>query len=139
MFKYIEPEVSGGFGEETELDNTVHPPIAKKLNYEFDGWLDNDMVESFPCYLVTEKLRNEIECNHLSGVHFTDVIVTVTDEFKEMYPDKELPSFYWMKIQGKAGVDDFGLAEDYRLVISAETQKLFSSFNFSEADFEDYS
>lgn len=139
MFKYIEPEVSGELGESTELDNSVHPPIVKKLHYEFEGWLGNDMIESFPCYLVTENLRRDIEKKGFSGINFSDVIITVSEEFKDLYPTRTLPNFYWMKIEGKEGVDDFGLSEDYRLVISSQVQELLSFYNLSEADFEDYS
>lgn len=38
MFKYIEPEVAGGFDEATTLDISVHPPIVFTLEHSFDGW-----------------------------------------------------------------------------------------------------
>lgn len=138
MFQYLEPEVSGGFGDGTELDNSVHPPIVKKLNYEFEGWHGNDIVESFPCYLVTESLKISIEQKGLAGVKFANVEVTTTDTFRELYPNIHLPQFYWMKIEGKLCEDDFGLAEDLRLVISSRVAKVLESFNISEAEFEEY-
>lgn len=47
MYKLIEPEVAGSLGKETELDSSVFPPHVKKLHYEFDGWLGDDILESF--------------------------------------------------------------------------------------------
>lgn len=47
MFRYIEPEVAGGLGEETQMDSTVHPPLVKKLHLEFEGWLGDDILETF--------------------------------------------------------------------------------------------
>lgn len=49
----IEPEVAGSLGKEKKLDNSVFPPHIKKLHYEFDGRLGDDILESFPCYIVT--------------------------------------------------------------------------------------
>jgi len=138
MFKYIEPEVSGGFGEKTELDNSVHPPVVKTLEYEFGGWLGNDIVETFPCYLVTQELKLAIEREKLSGIDFNDVIVTTNETFDELYPNTKLPKFYWMKTDGKAGEDDFGLGKDFRLVISSKVLGILDGFNVSECDFEDF-
>ncbi len=137
-FKYLEPEVSGGFGEGTKLDNSVYPPLVKELHYEFDGWLGNDIVESFPCFLVSEKLKNEIENNVLTGVLFSELTISVSSTFKELYPNKSLPNFYWLKVFGKAGKDDFGLAKDYRLVVSAKTLHVLKPFNIKEADIQDF-
>lgn len=30
LYKYLDPEIAGGFGEEAELDASAHPPIVKK-------------------------------------------------------------------------------------------------------------
>ena len=38
-FYYLEPEVSGGIGDSTILDTSVHPPIVSALEYEFEDWL----------------------------------------------------------------------------------------------------
>jgi hypothetical protein len=35
---YLEPEVAGGPGEHTLMDQTVHPPIVHQLHYQSD-WL----------------------------------------------------------------------------------------------------
>lgn len=36
---YLEPEVSGGLGDDAIMDTGVHPPVVTRLHYEFDGWL----------------------------------------------------------------------------------------------------
>ncbi len=67
---YIEPEVSGELGEGTLMDTTVHPPKVEKLNYEFSSWLGDDLIESFPCYIVSERLAER-----LKKVIFLDLIL----------------------------------------------------------------
>ena len=94
MYRLIEPEVAGGLGKETILSNDTHPPVVEKLNYEFSGWLGDDILESFPCYIVSERLKNKIDNNNLSGLKFDDVIVTKSEVFKQLYPDKKLPNFF---------------------------------------------
>ncbi|WP_241280098.1 hypothetical protein [Chryseobacterium cucumeris] len=50
MYRFIEPEVAGGLGEQSQLDNSFLPPLIKNLHYEFEGWLGNDLVESSMLY-----------------------------------------------------------------------------------------
>ena len=38
-FHVVEPEVAGALGDRTEMDSSIHPPIVKRLHYEFQGWL----------------------------------------------------------------------------------------------------
>lgn len=137
MYKLIEPEVSGGLGEKTELDNSVFPPLIKKLNYEFDGWLGNDILESFPSYIMTESLKNAIESENLTGIVFDDVLISKSETFLDLYPDKELPFFFWAKINGEADKDDFFITEQNGLAISAKAYQLLQKFNIDQADFED--
>ena len=138
VFWCIEPEVSGSLGDGTIMDSSIHPPKISKLNYEFSGWLQNDLIESFPCFIVTENLKNCIDKMNYSGVYFDEVQITKSDEFKILYPKLELPKFFWMRINGLAREDDFGLSNDYRLVVSNDVFNTFKHFNISEADFEEY-
>lgn len=52
-FYILDPEVAGGLGTQTEIDSSVHPPLVKRLHYELDAWMGDDLVQTFPCYLVT--------------------------------------------------------------------------------------
>lgn len=38
--------------------------------------------------------------------------------FRSNYPDAELPTYWWMKVNGQAGMDDFGLWNRMYLVVS---------------------
>jgi len=43
-----------------------------------------------------------------------------------------------MKVSGQAGVDDFGISDKLRLVVSEKAFGILSLFNISAADVEDY-
>ncbi|MBL3548063.1 hypothetical protein [Chryseobacterium sp. KMC2] len=137
MYKLIEPEVAGGLGEKTEMDNTFFPPIVKYLHYEFDGWMGNDILESFPCYIVTEQLKKDIESKALTGITFDIVLVSKSDTFLELYPNKELPIFFWAKINGESYKDDFFITEKNTLAISEKAYSLLNDYNIDQADIED--
>lgn len=129
----IEPEVAGGFGERTVIDRSSGRMEVKKLHYQFDGWLGDELLESVPCFIVTMKMAHEIERERLTGVAFDDVEVTTSDEFNELFPAKELPVFRWLKVTGTPGKNDFGLTPDLNLVVSDRALHLLQKIGISHA------
>ncbi|MBY8259298.1 hypothetical protein KW530_21605 [Vibrio fluvialis] len=138
MYFYIEPEVSGGFGDNSVMDTTVHPPKVYKLHYQFDGWLGDELLESFPCFIISEALAQELEREHLSGFTLEDVEVTKSEQFEELYPRKALPKFFWLQVTGSAAQDDLGIAEDHRLVVSESALNTLRKGKIEEADIEEF-
>lgn len=96
----IEPEVAGEFGNNTiydnydEIINKEALPVISHLHFVFDGWLGDELLEVTPCFLVTERLRHEIESIGYSGCEFDDVEVTYSDNFLELYPNINMLVFY---------------------------------------------
>jgi len=137
-YYYLEPEVSGGFGDNIILDTSVHPPLVIRLHFEFDGWLGDSVVASFPCFLVTEDVKKKILESDFSGMTFDHAEVTTSELFEEMQPDQKLPPFVWLKVNGEAGHDDFGIAKDYRLVVSERVLDALKPFGISNALIEPF-
>lgn len=133
-FYYLEPEVAGGLGDDTVIDRRVSPPRVEQLHYEFDGWSGDELLESFPCFIVTERLANEIRRLNSSGVQFADVKITQSSEFEELHPGQSLPEFEWLQVFGTAGQDDFGISSNGRLVVSEGILNTFKSFGLSHCD-----
>ena len=136
-FYSLEPEVAGELGPKTIMDSSVHPPIVSKLHFIFSGWLGDEIIECFPCYIVTEGLVQEIKKLQPSGCWFDDVTIEKSEQFNELYPNKLLPKFKWLKVEGKAGKDDFGISPDNLLVVSERMLKVLKSFNLNECDITD--
>lgn len=135
---YIEPEVAGGLGEHTVLDSSTHPPKVSKLHYKFDGWLGDVLLESFPCLIATDLAANALKCASLTGVDYAQVEVSASEAFRELYPQRTLPSFQWLKITGIAGKDDFGIAEDLRAVVSQRVLDVLNPLGIGNALVEEY-
>ena len=138
MFYFIEPEVAGGLGDRTVMDTSYHPPIVTKLEYKFEGWLGDELLESFPCFIMTEPLSTFLTKANLSGFTFESVHISTSDGFDEAFQNKILPRLLWLKVTGRAGVDDFGLADDHRLVVSGAALDILRAAQLDNADIEEY-
>lgn len=115
----LEPEVAGGFGPNSILeDPSARPPRITRFNYEFAGWLGDPLLEAVACFIVTEPLKDKIAALHPTGVSFGTVEVSKSGEFEDLHPGRQLPNFVWLQITGKAGEDDFGLSVRHSLVVS---------------------
>jgi len=118
-YYFVEPEVAGGLGESTVMDRSVHPPVVSRLAYRLDGWLGDVLLESFPCFILTEDAKVALQAGGFTGVRFEPVEISTSEEFRELSGSQMLPGFVWLVIEGMPGHDDFGLAPDHRLVVSA--------------------
>jgi hypothetical protein len=133
-YHIVEPEVAGGWGKNTEFTRTPgRPVVVHKLHYQFDGWLGDELVESTPCYIVTERLAVEIERAELTGVSFDEVETFKSEQFEELYPHRELPKFTWLKVEGAAGQDDFGVTPDLQLIVSGRALAVLEGVGISHA------
>lgn len=138
QFFLVKPEVAGGLGEGTIMDRNVHPPKIHSLHYVFDGWSGDVLLTSFPSFIVTEEARRELKRVSASGICFCDVQISKSETFEELFPDVELPTFHWMRVVGKAGVDDFGIAPNLRLVASERVLDVLRKLRLSEANVQPY-
>jgi hypothetical protein len=132
------PEVAGGLGENTILSKETHPPIVSRLHYEFYGWLGDDLLETFPCFLVTIPLAEALKNAGVSGAEFREVEVTTSGEFEDFYPDFKLPPFLWLYVYSKGGHDDLGVAADGSLVVSEEVLRLLRTFKIEQCEISEY-
>ncbi|MER8662432.1 hypothetical protein NKH34_14960 [Mesorhizobium sp. M1148] len=134
----IRPDVAGGLGNHTVLDTDVHPPVVHNLHYEVEGWFGDALVTTFPCFLVTDEAKEALLKMGISGADFSDAEVTESEEFHELQPGQELPHFVWLKVDGQAGRDDFGIASNYDLVISERVLDLFERLGIPSAVIEPF-
>ncbi|WP_245437169.1 hypothetical protein [Mesorhizobium helmanticense] len=135
---YIKPDVAGGIGRGTIMDTSVHPPVVGKLVYQMEGWFGDVIITTFPCFLVVAEVKQALQNIGFSGANFAHAEITKSEDFLELQPHVELPQFVWLKVDGKAGHDDFGIAGDLRLVISKRVLDLLDDFGIPSATVEPY-
>jgi hypothetical protein len=136
----IEPEVGGGWGDNTVVNRSTNPPTVVKLHYEFDGWLGDAIQTASPCYIARVELAQAIEQTGLTGVRFAEVETSTSGEFKQFFPGLELPEFCWMLIDDRPGEDDFGIHKNERwiLVVSKRALALIRRFGLNHAEIRDF-
>jgi len=134
----VRPAVAGGLGEHTIMDTSQHPLVVERLHYVFAGWGGDDLVESFPCFLVTARLATSIDAQRLTGVRFAEVEVSIDPQLAEMEPSMvdRFPPWRWLQPIGCATVDDFWVDDKAQLYVSSRARELLSAFDMSSAHFE---
>jgi len=134
----LEPEVAGGFGPAATGNLKVRPPQLEKFNYEFDVWPGDPLVEAVRNFIVTDRLKEALIEAQASGVAFGDVEVTKAGIYLDMYGDRPLPAFSWLKITGQAGKDDFGLSPSRHLIVSERIMNLLMAFGLKYCEVSEY-
>src|SRR5437016_12512582 len=111
----VEPEVAGGWGSRTVVNRNLPPWVITKLHYHFEGWLGDGLLESFPAFIIVDDARYLFKKHNLTGFLFADVEITTSEEFELLNSCLQLPKFIWLKVDGLAKYDDFGIGSDGRL------------------------
>ncbi len=133
-FFTLEPEVAGGWGDETAADVSVHPPRVQRLHYQFDGWLGDALLESFPSYIVSTELGASLVASDLTGFDLGDCTVSTSSQFDELHPGKTLPVFKWLRVSGARGQDDFGISSDNDLVVSQAAMSVLEQYQIEHCE-----
>lgn len=137
-YYFLAPEVAGGLGERTVMSRERHPPIVSRLHYEMDVWLGDELLEGFPCFIVTATLAREIEAADLSGATLEAAEVTTSEQFRELEGDREIPQFVWLRVGGTAGHDDFGTDATGRLVVSQQARDVLGRGKLEHCEVADF-
>lgn len=146
----LEPEVAGEIGSNTVYDNydevrynRAYPKISY-LHFVFLGWLGDDILESTPCFVITEKLMDKIKESKLSGCKFEKIEISLSDEFNEMYPNRQMPNFVRLIPTGNVHIEDnsynnwtgedFNVSDKLYLVVSEKALDIIRKFNMDNCD-----
>ncbi|MCP3805056.1 hypothetical protein NLX83_37895 [Allokutzneria sp. A3M-2-11 16] len=132
-FFIVEPEVAGELGPRTVFDRAGHTLAVTRLEYQFFGWLGDPIVESTPCFIVTEELSAAITAAGLTGATFDEVEVSVSPEGEE-FIEGPLPPWKWLRFTGEASHDDLGLNDGLRLVVSERALGVLREHGLSNAE-----
>jgi hypothetical protein len=137
-FYILAPEVGGGFGPNTDLDSTCHPPKVGRVHYLFDGWLGDCLVESFPCFVATESVIAELKEMEISGMNDSDVEISTSERFRELYPNVDIGRWRWLRAVGIPGEDDIAITASARLVASERAVAILRRHGLAHCELEEY-
>lgn len=153
----LHPEVAGGWGPRTVVANRreiesgeAHVPVVTRCEYQFEGWLGDELLEAFPCFIATKSLAEDLERANLRGVGFDEVIISVSDTFKELYPRRKLPPFRRLIPKGTVeltsqrkirnwSLDDLCLAQRAELLVSERALAILKKHKLDNCEVEEVS
>ena len=99
------PEVAGELGEKSIITykNGMIESV-QYLHYVLKGWLGDEVITQTPCFMISQRVLDELSQQGITGCKVEQMLVTISDEFQDS--DKELPSFVRLLPQGTIQVKD---------------------------------
>ena len=125
----LEPHVAGELGDATVMDPSTHPPVVTDVEYVLDTPHADDLIESFPVFLVTQVLATAL--TGVAGVSFGRAELRPGDRYLETYGDVPHPAYVRLLI---AGGPDIWIGDDLLLHVSDRLMALLSEFNLTYCD-----
>lgn len=113
-FFSLGPEAAGELGANTIGNTKERPHRIERLHLELTFWPEDDLIDAYT-YVCTKKLAETLTATTLTGFRIDQIYeISKGDQFEisaNHQRGNQLPEFVWLKITGKAGVDDFGLVQ----------------------------
>jgi hypothetical protein len=128
----VEPLVAGQLGDGTVMDTSTHPPVVSALEYELDGPTDEDVIESFPVFLVSEEMADRLLRADLRGFDLADASVVPSRAYLEMYGDVPHKHYRWLRPSPDPSPDSW-VDEKYRLNVSPRMMRIMEQGNIRNA------
>ena len=138
----LEPEVAGGIGKKSKIlyENSKIKEVLF-LDYEFEGWLGDDILTIHPCFIISESLCDIIKASDLKGYQLQKMVVSFSDFFLEVYNKNILPNFIRLlpfAINDISLIDkmllDFYLYKNTTLIVSEKALNTLKKLNLSNAN-----
>lgn len=113
-FFSLGPEAAGELGSNTIGNTKERPHRIERLHLELTFWPEDDLIDAYT-YVCTKRLAETLTASTLTGFQIDQIYeISKGDQFEisaNSHKGHHLPEFVWLKINGKAGVDDFGLVQ----------------------------
>jgi hypothetical protein len=121
IFFEINPEVIVGLGDYTTFKKN-NPHEVEVLHIELEDWLGDDIMEIFPCFVITENLEMTLLKTKFTGYYTCFLSITLNEYFENNHASgKTLPTFKWLKVTGTPYFDDFGIDNKTKKMVISES------------------
>jgi hypothetical protein len=125
----LEPHVAGELGPATILDPSLHPPIVTDVEYVLDHPDTDDLIESFPVFLVSEALATRL--TGFPGIAFGPAVVRPGDNYLELFGDAQHKQYVRLLV---GGGPDLWIGEDLILRASDRAMVVLREFDLRRCD-----
>lgn len=128
----LEPEVPGELLDATILDHSVHPSGVENLTVSLEGWLGGHILEIFPCFIVSDQVKHQLEKASATGCRFQQFFYV----FGEHAPAEMKQQTFWhMLLEDFTTTPlDFSKDKDGYLVASSRGLFMLKGVDLSSCD-----
>jgi hypothetical protein len=141
-FFELEPEAAGFIGDKTVGDLHVRPLELKTLEYILEWEPTDDVIQSVTVYLITEQVKEALEAIGVTGAAFDHDNLKVKGDSQYRSTHKglkcDLSKWWWLRVTGKGGIDDFGFSKTYSLVVSERVLNVLRRFKLEYCEVSEY-
>lgn len=127
----LDPQVAGELGAGTSLDTSTHPPVVHRVEFVLDLPQADDLIQSFPVFLVSEDLGTRLKSARLTGFALRSARVSVSADYSAIYGDAPHPHYLWLKVDGRPSSSDVWLDSEFRLCASDRAFRIFEQGKLS--------
>lgn len=144
-FFSLGPEAAGELGSNTLGNTKERPHRIDRLHLELTFWPEDDLIDAYT-YVCSRHLAEALKNSELTGFTLDQIFeVSQGDQFEisaNTHKGEKLPEYVWLKVTGRAGVDDFGLVQGpcaLPLVVSQAALDLLMAFELKHCKIVLYS
>ncbi|MDW8382134.1 MAG: hypothetical protein RMN51_08525 [Verrucomicrobiota bacterium] len=110
------------------MDTSIHPPVVREFHCLVDMMPRSAIWRVFACVIVSHQLATRLQQHSCSGCELKKAICEPSEAFFHFYgKSARLPDLHWCVVTGKAYVDDVGLAEGWKLIVSDKVKQLIEA------------
>jgi hypothetical protein len=127
----IDPQVAGELGEGTVMDSSVHPPAVSRVEFILDYPETDDLIQSFPIYLLSDELADRVVQSGLAGIRLEDVDVRPSEEFLAAFGEAPHRNYRWLQLENSEGADAW-ISDALELCISDRMMRILEEATLSD-------
>lgn len=133
----LDPQVAGELGEGTELDGRTHPPVVSAVEYVLDQPENDDLIQSFPVYLISVDMEQLLIHHGFTGFTLDDAAITAGDVYLEVHGPVPTPHYRWLRIAGRESDSDCWIDESLQICVSNRMMAAMRALRLDECDVEE--
>ena len=132
----LQPLVGGELGQDVEFDNSTHPPGIDRVQYVLDYPTSEDLMESFPAYIVSEALAERLVAAGLRGFTLAEAEVLPGENYLALYGDVPHKTYRWLQVAPRTPDADVWLDDAPQLCVSDRMMAVLEGADLAGAEIE---
>lgn len=133
----LDPQVAGELGDETVLDSSTHPPLVSQVDYVLDQPDADDLIQSFPIFLISTGLGSRLQDAGLTGFALAGALVRPSENYLAIYGAVPHPQYMWFQVIRADIEADCWLDESLQLCVSDRMMRHLEAADLSDCLIEE--